>query len=197
LSIFRKTYKNKPDEALMVLLSQGNERAFNEIYSRYAEPLFHFFYRMLYQDEELAADFCQNLFLKVFEKARTYNPQYKCSTWIYTMASNMCKNEYRRISRKKPTIYLEKFKKFSEPKAPKEIDNEIFQNQLQKEINKLDEKHKLCFILRYQDNKSIAEISELLSCPLGTVKSRLHNATKKIRRELFQFDPKIILDRYE
>jgi RNA polymerase sigma-70 factor (ECF subfamily) len=113
------------------------------------------------------------------------------------MASNMCKNEYRRISRKKPTIYLEKFKKFSEPKAPKEIDNEIFQKQLQKEINKLDEKHKLCFILRYQDNKSIAEISELLSCPLGTVKSRLHNATKKIRRELFQFDPKIILDRYE
>jgi RNA polymerase sigma-70 factor (ECF subfamily) len=152
---------------------------------------------MLYQDEELAADFCQNLFLKVFEKAGTYNTQYKCSTWIYTMASNMCKNEYRRISRKKPTIYLEKFKKFSEPQAPKEIDNEIFQKQLQKEINKLDEKHKLCFILRYQDNKSIAEISELLSCPLGTVKSRLHNATKKIRRELFQFDPKIILDRYE
>ena len=156
----------------MVLLSQGNERAFNEIYSRYAEPLFHFFYRMLYQDEELAADFCQNLFLKVFEKAGTYNTQYKCSTWIYTMASNMCKNEYRRISRKKPPIYLEKFKKFSEPKAPKEIDNEIFLEDINiiKDLSapithfKIDK-----FINNYISNR-VNSVSDTLDSDTKTIK---------------------------
>ena len=98
MGIFKKTYHNKSDEALIQLLSNNNEKAFNELYGRYAEQMFHFFYKMLYQDEELAEDFCQNLFLKIFEKANSYDPKYKFSTWIYTMATNMCKNEYRRNS---------------------------------------------------------------------------------------------------
>lgn len=197
MGIFKKTYHNKSDEALIQLLSNNNEKAFNELYGRYAEQMFHFFYKMLYQDEELAEDFCQNLFLKIFEKANSYDPKYKFSTWIYTMATNMCKNEYRRNSRKKPTIYMDKLTKISEPQAPKEIDNQIFKTELQKEINKLDDKHKLCFVLRYQEHKTIAQISKLLACPQGTVKSRLHTATQKLRKELFQFDPKIIINKYE
>lgn len=173
----------------MALLAKGKEVAFNELYERYAESLYRFFYKMLYQDETIASDFCQNLFMKIFEKSDTYNSNFKFSTWIYSMASNMCKNEYRRISRKSPTIQLDKVVSIAEPKAPQKIDEDIFQSHLQQAVNKLDEKHKLCFVLRHQEHNSIREISQLLDCPQGTVKSRLHSTLKKLASELYLFDP--------
>jgi len=197
VGIFRNKYRDKSDETLMTILSDGKKGAFDELYSRYSETLFHFFYKMLFQDEDLAADFCQNLFLKVFEKASSYNTEYKFSTWIYAIASNMCKNEYRRISRNKPAIPLEKAKKKIEPQAPIRLDSDIFKSHLQTAINKLDDKHRLCFVLRYQENKSISEISDLLDCPQGTVKSRLHNTLKKLSQELHYFDPKKKIIGYE
>jgi len=125
----------------------------------------------------------------------SYDVQYQFSTWIYTMASNMCKNEYRRNSRKRPTIYLDQKLNITEPQTPKKIDQDIFQTHLQEAINRLDEKHKLCFVLRYQENKSISDISQLLDCPQGTVKSRLHNTLRKLSKELYLFDPKKITNR--
>lgn len=190
MTFFRKKYHQRTDEELVDLLLKGNEAAFDELYQRYAEKLYHFFYKMLYQDKELAADFCQTLFMKIFEKAYTFNPSQKFRTWIYAIASNMCKNEYRRNSRPKPTIYLEDSFKKVEPRAPGKIDSEIFNTQLQLAINKLDDKHRLCFILRFQEEKSIAEISKVLDCPPGTIKSRLHYTLKKLAVQLNQFNPK-------
>ena len=189
MPFFKKKYHQSPDQELVKLLSAGNEAAFDELYNRYAEKLYHFFYKMLYQDQELAADFCQSLFMKVFEKAETFDTTQKFSTWIYAIAANMCKNEYRRNSRAKPTIYLDDSLKKIEPKAPGLIDQEIFNQHLQSAINKLDDKHRLCFILRYQEEKTVTEISEVLNCPPGTVKSRLHYTLKKLAVQLDQFNP--------
>ena len=190
MTFFKKKYHQYTDQELVKLLSKGNEAAFDELYERYAEKLYHFFYKMLYQDKELAADFCQTLFMKVFEKVDTFNPTHNFSTWIYAIAANMCKNEYRRNNRPKPTIYLEDNFKKVEPRAPGLIDKEIFNTHLQVAINKLDDKHRLCFILRYQEEKTIPEISEVLGCPQGTIKSRLHYALKKLAIQLDQFNPK-------
>ena len=101
----------------------------------------------------------------------------------------MCKNEYRRNSRAKPTIDLDDSLKKIEPRAPGLIDQEIFNQHLQSAINKLDDKHRLCFILRYQEEKTVTEISEVLNCPPGTVKSRLHYTLKKLAVQLDQFNP--------
>ena len=190
MNFLKKKYNHYTDQDLVKFISKGNEAAFDELYKRYAEPLYRFFYKMLYQDEALAADFCQTLFMKVFEKMDTYNPQLKFSTWLYTIASNMCKNEYRRNTRKQPIIHLSDNLKKLEPKAPEKLDKEIFNYHLQSAINKLDEKHRLCFILRFQEEKSIAMISKILGCPEGTVKSRLHNTLKKLAVQLEQFNPK-------
>jgi len=187
--LFGKTYNQKTDEELAVLLSKGQEPAFDELYKRYAERMYHFFYKMLHQDEAKALDFCQNLFLKLFEKAASFDSKMKFSTWLYTIASNMCKNEYRRLSRREPLVLREAMRRL-EPKAPGKLDGDIFQRHLQVAINKLDEKHKTCFVLRYQEEKTIAEISTLLGCPQGTVKSRLHYTLKRLAAELHHFDPK-------
>jgi RNA polymerase sigma-70 factor (ECF subfamily) len=189
LNLFKKKYHQYSDEALVALLAEGKEAAFDELYQRYAEQMYHFFYKMLYQDQELAADFCQTLFMKVFEKAETFSSAHKFSTWLYAIASNLCKNEYRRKSKPKPIIYLAEGH-MQQPLAPGFIDKEIFNRYLQSAVNKLDDKHRLCFILRYQEDKTIQEISEVLGCPLGTVKSRLHHTLKKLAIQLHQFDPK-------
>lgn len=190
MTLFGKEYHLKSDQELVKLLMQGKEAAFDALYERYAEQMYRFFYKMLYQDETKAEEFCQTLFIKVFEKSNTIDPSKKFSTWLYAVAANLCKNEYRRHSRIKPIIFLDENAKKIEPLAPQLIDNEIFNKKLQLAINKLDDKHRLCFVLRYQEDKSIPEISEVLGCPQGTVKSRLHNALKKLAMQLEYFNPK-------
>jgi len=178
------------DEQLMAHLQEGNESAFNELYSRYGNRMYGYFYRMLYQDKELAADFTQNLFLKIFEKAKSYNSDYNFSTWIYTIASNMCKNEYRRQSKPIPIRYLQqRLFEIIQPKGPRNVDQEIFRKHLQNALNELDDKQKQCFALRFQEDLSVKEISEIMDCPEGTIKSRLHYTLKKLSEKLVLFKP--------
>lgn len=170
-------------------VAQGKEAAFEALYARYADRMYAFFYKLLYQDSELSADFCQSLFLKVFEKAGSYNPDYKFSTWLYTIAYNLCKNEYRRVETQAPLRYIRLKDQTISPEGPTMVDNEIFRTKLAKALNMLDEKHRVCFILRYLEHKPIKEISTILACPQGTIKSRLHNVLKKLAVELEQFNP--------
>lgn len=188
--MFQQKYNKLNDEKLILLIPKGNENAFNELYMRYSQRMYAYFYKMLYQDNELAADFTQTLFLKLFEKANSFNPEYSFSTWIYTMASNMCKNEYRRQSRSEPIIKMPLLLfDITQPKGPSNIDSEIFQKHLQVAVNELELIHKQCFLLRYQDELSIKEIAEILNCPAGTVKSRLYYALKKLSNKLADFKP--------
>lgn len=175
-------YKQFTDERLMQFIVKGKENAFNELYARYADKMYRFFYNMLYQNENLANDFTQELFLKIIEKPDTFNPAYRFSTWFFSVANNMCKNEYRRNSR------LPKMQVLEERSA---ITNQaqVFEKEQEKviieqAIAQLDVTHRSCFVLRYQQNLSVKVISEILECPEGTVKSRLYYATKKLARQL-------------
>lgn len=189
MPLFRKTYHSYTDEALVGLLQKGKEAAFEELYARYADKMYRFFYKMLYQDKEIAEDFCQMLFLKVFEKSETIDSNKPFGIWLYSVAANLCRNEYRRKSRSSRVIQFEQRNLSVPASAPGNIDKEQFNNQLQGAINNLEEKYRLCFVLRYQEEKTIPEISELLGCPQGTVKSRLHYTLKKLAKQLGQFNP--------
>ncbi|RED48737.1 RNA polymerase sigma factor [Seonamhaeicola aphaedonensis] len=187
---FRTSCKHKSDEELMVLFARGKEKAFNEIYKRYSAKLFLFFYQKLYQDKDYAEDFLQNLFLKIIEKAHLFDTGKSFSSWIYTIAYNMCKNEYRKkVDVKEISLDIEELK--HNLTFPSNLSNEtdltLFKKKLGIELNKLDEKHNLTFTLRYLDNLSIKEISEVMDCSEGTVKSRLFYTTKKLSKKLKNF----------
>ncbi len=190
---FRINYKSKSDEELMVFINKGKEKAFNEIYLRYSRKLFLFFYQKLYQDNNRAEDFLQDLFLKIIEKAELFDHTKNFSSWIYSIAYNMCKNEYRNNARKKEKtleLNIEEFK--NDTTSSIVINNEddflLFKKNLNNELEKLDDKHSVTFTLRHQDNMSIKEISEIIGCSEGTVKSRLFYATKKLSIKLKQFN---------
>jgi RNA polymerase sigma-70 factor (ECF subfamily) len=144
----------------------------------------NYFYRMLWQDAQVAEDFTQDLFLKIIEKRAYYDPEKRFSTWIYTVAGNMVKNEYRRVSRKKP---LPEMTEILEENFSENIDNVVFENQLNKALDNLDDVQKQCFILRYQEEMSMKEIADIIGCPEGTVKSRLFYTVKKLANKLRVF----------
>ena len=95
----KKSIADLSDEALMSRIAKGNTAAFELLYDRYSNRMHAFFRRMLGNDSELANDFLQELFMKIIEKPKAFDVERRFSTWIYTVASNMCKNEYRRRER--------------------------------------------------------------------------------------------------
>jgi len=186
---FRKKYTQLSDEELMQNMSKGRPKAFDELYKRYQERMYHYFYRMLGQDSSKAQDFVQDLFIKLIEKPHLFDANRKFSTWVYKIASNMCKNEYRRQNIS--FFSIEEYEQLpSEAVAiPLQVDQKIFSKHLKEAIERLKPAHKLCFVLRYQEELSIKEISHIVECPEGTVKSRLHHALKHLAQHLAIFNP--------
>ncbi len=193
-----KNYKKYSDEKLVPLVVKGNERAFNELYSRYEKKMYRFFYRMLNRDTERANDLLQDLFIKIIEKGDRFDTDRKFSTWLYAVAGNLCKNEYRRVERL--TNNQEKMITDVRPGLdnemdfylPNAIDRSLFTTRLTDALEELEDIHRTCFILRYQEELSIKEISEVMECPEGTVKSRLYYALRKLSDKLQVFRPEAL-----
>jgi RNA polymerase sigma-70 factor (ECF subfamily) len=192
---FKAKYKKLGDEQLMQDIQQGNVSAFNELYDRYGKRLLFYFFRELGGDEEKAQDFLQELFLKIVEKPTLFCTERKFSTWIFTVAHNMCKNEYRRLEirnvidnnvdvREIPSDVDSDYHP-----TERNIDQEAFENALMAELEKLEDGHRSTFLLRFQQNLTLKEIGDILGCSEGTIKSRLFYTTHKLASRLKAFNP--------
>ena len=94
--IFRRKNKVYTDSELMQQIVSDDQVAFSELYLRYKDRMYYYFYRMLNNSADQANDFLQELFMKLIEKPESYKPAYPFATWLYSVANNMCKNEYRK-----------------------------------------------------------------------------------------------------
>jgi RNA polymerase sigma-70 factor (ECF subfamily) len=193
--ILKHRYRKLSDEKLMEFIQRGDTSAFGELYDRYSKRLLFYFFRELGGDEEKAQDFLQEIFIKIVEKHSLFDTGRKFSTWIFTVAYNMCKNEYRRLD---STANMESITEIDEVlllsedeshQAEDKLDQGTFQKALFSELEKFEDGHRSAFLLRYQQNLSIKEISEVLACPEGTVKSRLFHTTRKLAKKLKAFNP--------
>ncbi|MGQ8336681.1 RNA polymerase sigma factor [Sunxiuqinia sp. A32] len=175
--MFGRTRKKLTDEILMQQITCGNQEAFNELYNRYQERLYYYFFRMLGNSSELANDFLQELFLKIIEKPERFNQSYCFSTWIFSVAHNMCKNEYRRQEVRKQA-QMEIPVGSEEAHELSAVNREKLLEQIFESLNELKTEQRSAFLLFYREGFSIKEISEMLELPLGTVKSRMHYTRK-------------------
>src|SRR5438067_6757250 len=87
-----------PDATLMLRVKQGDREAFTELVEKYKQPVMNVVYRTL-RDATEAEDLAQHVFLQVYKSAHRYEVSAKFSTWIFTIARNLCLNEIRRRSR--------------------------------------------------------------------------------------------------
>jgi RNA polymerase sigma-70 factor, ECF subfamily len=172
-------YKELPDELLMQYICNTDSLAFNELYNRYKDRLLYYFFRMLGNEKEKAQDFLQDIFYKIVEKPEMFDPKRKFSTWIFSVAYNMCKNEYRRMKVREIMVISNNNDIYSEQDTDKSDKKEII-DLIFKELEKLEEWHKTAFLLRYREGFCLEEIGQVLDLPVGTIKSRLHYARKKI-----------------
>ena len=184
---FGNNYKNLTDEVLMELSAGGEQTAFSELYRRYSSKLMSFFYKMLWKDREKAEDFTQDIFSKIIQKPELFDPSKKFSTWIYSIANNMCKNEYRKHAVRKEAHEKIAHSQNGQLKQRNEYDKNLMKEELNKAIGNLDEKHKTVFIMKYKQHLSIKEIAEVINISEGTVKSRLFYSLKKLSEKLEYF----------
>ncbi|MCB9196022.1 MAG: RNA polymerase sigma factor [Flavobacteriales bacterium] len=192
MKVTSNKYHELSDEQLMAEVIKGNDRAFGEIYKRYSKPILNYFYKMLWQDRELAEDFMQELFTKIIHKPNLFDVSKSFKTWIYSIANNMCKNEYRKHEVRKGTTnnLNENIKVENNDVSPdKRHDTEIFNERLKEELNHLSDSHKTTFILRFKHDMSIKEIADAMETSEGTVKSRIFYALKKLSENLKEFKP--------
>jgi len=181
-------FKKLSDAALVELIAGKKEKAFEELYQRYNGKLYHYFCRMC-GDKIQAQDLLQDLFLKLINKAHLFNKRYSFSTWFYTIAYHQYINQVRKKSLigniPEHTNKEEILQTFAEDfDLESNLDRKMFREQVNTFLNQVDEEKRNTFILRYQQDLNITEISEVMNCPPGTVKSRLHYLVKEIGSRL-------------
>ncbi|MGD0483957.1 MAG: sigma-70 family RNA polymerase sigma factor [Gemmatimonadales bacterium] len=164
----------------------GDSRAFTELVLRYQTRLLNFVYRSI-GDRERAEDLVQEAFIRVHRHLHRFDQAKKFSTWIYTIASNLAKNELRNRSRN-PLVLFQAIRRNWEPDhRPLQFEDtqsrpdDLFRKRHLRElveatVSQLPEHHREVFVLRELEGKSYEEIAEITGCNLGTVKSRLNRA---------------------
>lgn len=170
----------------MTAITNGNQSAFSELYERFNLRLYYYFFRMLGNDKEVANDFLQDIFLKIINKPELFKPGNKFTSWIFTVAHNMCKNEYRHREVRKIISNEENPDQLTtdENSYEETLKKEQLITQLFTEIEYLEEDQKAILLLKYKENFSLKEISEILELPVGTIKSRLYYARVELTKKL-------------
>jgi RNA polymerase sigma-70 factor (ECF subfamily) len=195
MAIFKNKYKKLSDEKLMEFIQRRDTSAFDELYSRYSPRLLHYFFRELGGTKQKAEDFLQEIFLKIIEKPDLFCTEKKFSTWIFAVAYNMCKNEYRRLEVRSVVNSTANMDGTSQDldsdyhQLERNMDQKTFESALIAELEKFDDGHRSAFLLRYQQNLSIKEIGEIIGCSEGTIKSRLFYITQRLAAKLKAFNP--------
>lgn len=164
----------------------GDARAFGLIVARYQVRLLNFVYRMI-GDRERAEDLVQEAFLRVHRHLDRFDRSRKFSTWVYTIASNLAKNELRNRSRS-PLVTFDQSRK-GEDEEPRALEfedsasrpDDLYERRhlralVDRTVAQLSHHHREVFVLRELEGKSYEEIADIMHCNLGTVKSRLNRA---------------------
>ena len=177
------------DAAVVAAHLRGESQAFDELVERYQKRLLNFVYRTI-GDRERAEDLVQEVFIRVHRHLHRFDQTKKFSTWIYTIASNLAKNELRNRSRN-PLVLFQTFKdNWEADHRPLEFEDrhqrpdDLYRKRHLRElvdstVAQLPEHHREVFVLRELEGKTYEEIAEITSCNLGTVKSRLNRARNR------------------
>jgi RNA polymerase sigma-70 factor (ECF subfamily) len=182
----REQLKTLDDADVVAAFLQGEERAFQELVLRYESRLLNFIYRTI-GDRAQAEDLVQETFIRVYRHMGRFDRSKKFSTWIYTIASNLAKNELRNRSRNPLVLFQAITKNWQNNDRPLQFEDTAsrpdylyrkrhLRELVEESVTKLPAHHREVFVLRELEGKSYEEISEIANCNLGTVKSRLNRA---------------------
>ena len=187
--IFRPLSSLSDDELMLRVSKRDDDRAFGELYHRYARRIMGFFFRQLNGDKTLAADFTQDAFMRVWT-ARDKFSGSNVRAWILTIAYNLVKNHYRHSENEKQYEAFAKqtSEEVVENNIVEQLDNDAFDQALRQELEKLPPESRLLFSLRFEEELTVPEIATLMALPEGTVKSRLYALIQNLKQKFNQHE---------
>jgi RNA polymerase sigma-70 factor (ECF subfamily) len=183
-----------PDAVLMLRVKRGDRAAFTELVEKYKQPVMNFVHRSL-RDETEAEDVAQNVFLQVFKSRARYERTAKFSTWLFTIARNLCLNELRRRSRHPAESLDESHAEHEGQPARQYEDKMIFQppekmlhqelaQKIEAALAELPEIQRTAILLCRRDELSYEEIARVLDCSLSATKSVIHRGRETLKEKL-------------
>jgi RNA polymerase sigma-70 factor (ECF subfamily) len=187
---------NEPasDEVLMLRYKDGDLSAFEIIIEKHQQPLFSFVYRFC-NDYHQAQDLVQDVLLRLVKMSRNYEPRAKFTTYLYTIAHNVCIDHIRRKKRRmnvslsdpidaQNQLTLEDTMKDERANPQRDFQQKNFEEALHQAVQDLPAEQREVFLLREQQNLAFDEIARIVGCLPSTAKSRMRYALQSIREKL-------------
>ena len=183
-----------PDAVLMLRVREGDTAAFEVLVEKYKRPVFNLLYRSL-QDAAEAEDLAQNAFLQAYKSAHRYQVTAKFSTWLFTIARNLCLNEIRRRSRHRaesmdlvaPEDEHGTPRQYEDAKASLPHDLALrgeLEAKVDEAIAALPEKQRTALLLCREEELSYEDIAKVIGCTLSGTKSLIHRARETLKQQL-------------
>jgi RNA polymerase sigma-70 factor (ECF subfamily) len=189
--------KEIPSEDLMARITEGDEYAFELLVGRHQSSILNLIYRFI-GDRTKSQDLAQEVFIRVWQAAKTYKPEARFTTWIYRITANLCLNELKSARRKKLFQFLQS-----------DADNEIHgekdfpdgspspedlllakerSHQITKALQSLPENQRMAVILKRYDDLSYEEIARILNCSVSAVESLLVRGKRTLQEKLAPYE---------
>jgi RNA polymerase sigma-70 factor (ECF subfamily) len=195
----KPSFEDMSDEDLMLSYADGEVGAFEVLVSRHERPLFHFILRSCH-NRDRAEEILQEVFLRVIKYSQSYKPTAKFTTWVYTIARNLCIDKARKRSRA-TEISLDQ-PRGSDPdgqslgermadggavSATVDYERTAFREKLLAALDELPDEQREVFIMREFSGLKYREIADAVGCKVPTVKSRMRYALQTLRGHLADY----------
>jgi RNA polymerase sigma-70 factor (ECF subfamily) len=185
---------NDEDVALMRRVKCGDREAFARLVEKYRQPILNLVYRMVHDATE-AEDLAQTTFVQVYRFARRYRENARFSTWLFTIARNLCLNELRRRTRHPaeswegagqrstdwPPVHREDPQN---PRPPEALLQSELEHLIQQALDSLPPNQRLAVLLCRDEDLSYEDIARVLGCSLSATKSLIHRGREALKQRL-------------
>ena len=188
--------KQIPSEELMARIAKGDNDAFEVLVNRHQTSIMNLIYRFI-GDRTQAKDLAQEVFIRVWQAAKTYKPEAKFTTWLYRITANLCFNELKSSRRKKWFSFnrsdedgkrtFEETVADGAPSAEGLLLEKERSRQISDALQSLPDNQRMALVLKRYDELSYQEIAQIIGCSVSAVESLLVRAKRTLQEKLVAF----------
>ena len=184
----------------MARIAEGDDSAFEILVNRHQTSVLNLIYRFI-GDRTQAKDLAQEVFIRVWQAAKTYKSEAKFTTWLYRITANLCLNELKSARRKKWFSFNRSdedgkhtFEETLSDTAPSSEDlllQKERSRQISNALQSLPENQRMALILKRYDDLSYQEIAQVIGCSVSAVESLLVRAKRTLQEKMKNFDQNV------
>ena len=173
------------DQELMKLVQEGDASPAGEIFDRYSPRIYNFTFRFL-KNAQAAEDATQEVFLKMLKHARQFHGDAKLSTWLFSIAANLCRDYLRKADNKakEPEETLLSLPAAADSSPDMTLEKRESELRVQRALGLLTPEQREAILLSRYQGLSYAEIAQIAGCSEGAVKTRVFRAMETLKKAL-------------